>query len=527
MPSAGDFLRALWGDTQGVAELTLIDHSGIRPFGFQYPGDLDGLLKAAELHAQRTNVYMGVCIKKPGTKIGGRVRGKAADAACANAVWIEIDFKKHDEATTRKVFREFPLRPSIVVRSGGGIHVYWLLAEPSTDLATVYATNEALATALGGDHQSKDMARVLRVPGTTNHKYSPPRPVEITYFKPDDRYNLSDFDFLNVQTQAPQASGQQAKDEPTLGLPGKLHELLVKWLSAIWVEGHRHQLAMYTSGMLAHAGFSEAAAKAIIKEVSDSRQGDTDKRLKDVEDTYRRFAESKTVAGRPALEKMLKRNFDPLIQPNIHKCYTEIMKSIKRVRREAGGLVNFDIQRLIKFDSRPAQYRAVIALPGGEIINVDCDTEVLLRFSSFQQAAFEQNDTMIYCKPSKWAAILGSTEIDNQPAPREASAMGAVEVCFERFIGMRRENADAGTLTSLPGYDGAETFFRTAALRRMLRDEGVTIKPERLCQFLRAQGFESGSKRLDKDRVVWCWRRIDTAKPTNGTHVEGDSEDGF
>lgn len=66
---------------------------------------------------------------------------------------------------------------ALVVRSGrpGGRHLYVRL-NGLTPPAELEVLNRRLAALLGADHKS-DAASVLRLPGTTNHKWSPPRPV--------------------------------------------------------------------------------------------------------------------------------------------------------------------------------------------------------------------------------------------------------------------------------------------------------------------------------------------------------------
>lgn len=72
--------------------------------------------------------------------------------------------------------------PSVIVDSGGGYHAYWLLSEPfklDTDEKRSFAVRlqRAWVHHTGGDRNAVDLARVLRLPGSLNHKYDPPRPV--------------------------------------------------------------------------------------------------------------------------------------------------------------------------------------------------------------------------------------------------------------------------------------------------------------------------------------------------------------
>jgi len=75
-------------------------------------------------------------------------------------------------------------RPTIIVNTGGGFHIYWTLSRALTIpewMPLAYALAEATKRfGLRCDTQCTiDAARVLRVPGTKNFKYDPPRPVSM------------------------------------------------------------------------------------------------------------------------------------------------------------------------------------------------------------------------------------------------------------------------------------------------------------------------------------------------------------
>jgi hypothetical protein len=79
--------------------------------------------------------------------------------------WVDIDDPRRLLA-----LRRFAHRPHAVVASGsGGAHVYWLLAEELTG-ERCEALNRMLAARLGADRVSANRGRLLRVPGTLNHK---------------------------------------------------------------------------------------------------------------------------------------------------------------------------------------------------------------------------------------------------------------------------------------------------------------------------------------------------------------------
>ncbi len=145
----------------------------------------------------RRNVYFGVhptdaippTNASGETKPPGEVRSQVAYIAVVNCLFSEYDLKDfpNEEALEERIKRLDP-PPSIIVHSGGGRHCYWLLASPwrlSDDETRDKArkVQAAWVRYTDGDGQAKDLARVLRVPGTYNHKYQPPRPV--TFVKSD------------------------------------------------------------------------------------------------------------------------------------------------------------------------------------------------------------------------------------------------------------------------------------------------------------------------------------------------------
>lgn len=100
-------------------------------------------------------------------------RRKKADVTHAPALWVDVDGVTPEEGYQR-IIKTSPVPPSIIVRSGGGTHAYWLLNQPvAINAATrdkFEATLRALAQATGGDEQTCEVARVMRLPGTVNTK---------------------------------------------------------------------------------------------------------------------------------------------------------------------------------------------------------------------------------------------------------------------------------------------------------------------------------------------------------------------
>ena len=128
-------------------------------------------------HGDHYNIYHAIATRKTNTS------GRLENCSELWALYIEIDFKNGvpllEIWTAPEEFSRSP--PSFVVHSGGGLHVYWCLAEPinlTTDLSLAYQWLGDLAHRLYGEPESTEPARVLRVPDTLNLKteYGPSAP---------------------------------------------------------------------------------------------------------------------------------------------------------------------------------------------------------------------------------------------------------------------------------------------------------------------------------------------------------------
>jgi hypothetical protein len=93
-------------------------------------------------------------------------------------LWVDLDGKPTDWRDEASVAEElerlrarldaFPLPPTVIVRSGGGLQAFWMLDVPeSEDPDAIEATNKTLAEVLGGDH-CHNIDRIMRLPGTIN-----------------------------------------------------------------------------------------------------------------------------------------------------------------------------------------------------------------------------------------------------------------------------------------------------------------------------------------------------------------------
>jgi hypothetical protein len=189
--SLGVFLQTLFADLTGLLEIRALPSTART---FCRLNDSHTLTAFLGDHL-RENLFFG-----PGTRHDA-TSGTLENCVELPALFGDFDFKDHPEQDVRKALAEFPLPPSIIVNSGGGLHAYWLLNEPfdlriEPDRQRARNLLRRLAIYLHADLNSAEPARVLRVPGTRNFKYDPPRDVVTEAFDQERRYNDDDFDTL-------------------------------------------------------------------------------------------------------------------------------------------------------------------------------------------------------------------------------------------------------------------------------------------------------------------------------------------
>jgi hypothetical protein len=138
----------------------------------------------ADTNAEGYGVYFGVTVSgvahPPETRISEKTgreytfypRRKEADVTLAPVLWADVDNVTPEEGYAQLI--SAPVPPSIVVRSGGGMHGYWLLNQPAVITPETKGDFKralhGLALKVGGDVVARDMARIMRLPGTVNTK---------------------------------------------------------------------------------------------------------------------------------------------------------------------------------------------------------------------------------------------------------------------------------------------------------------------------------------------------------------------
>lgn len=194
---ASKFFEAIYGEA--VGHFCIWTPQPARSKFFE--NSSDGRLAAAKdavARSQTHDVYMS-CGLLPPNLLQGK-RGAADDVIGISCLWADIDIAgpghtatnlPANQTTAISILDDITPSPSIIVHSGGGLHVYWLLSPwefiDQADRALAARLSKAWeghVHAAFGKHGYQldscgDLARILRVPGTFNHKNGGKVPVRI------------------------------------------------------------------------------------------------------------------------------------------------------------------------------------------------------------------------------------------------------------------------------------------------------------------------------------------------------------
>ncbi len=161
------------------------------------------------------NCYFGVCLRKV-------QKGDKSSVASISAVWADVDAKNFSGGKPEALAQLKKLPPylfsSVIVDTGHGYHLYWLLREAELiespqDILRLEAYMKGLALTLHGDSTS-DLSRVLRLPGLVNQK-DPKNPclAHIIHWEPERRFAPMDFDDYQAEIRESPKRAEGAKRE--------------------------------------------------------------------------------------------------------------------------------------------------------------------------------------------------------------------------------------------------------------------------------------------------------------------------
>ena len=187
-------LAALWRSPGRSHQIGALDRSTNRFTNISVSGVAEAVERAYALSGQGIETYHACA------EFATSDNRTAANASGAWAYWLDIDvgdakassgggYTKIEEVqqAVGKFWHDAGLpTPTHIVASGSGLHVYWVLdAFVTREMWLEYAKKlKALTHALtlyADDTRTADIASVLRIPGTKNHKFAPPRDVVLIH----------------------------------------------------------------------------------------------------------------------------------------------------------------------------------------------------------------------------------------------------------------------------------------------------------------------------------------------------------
>lgn len=189
-----DFLQQTHGKAEGY--FTLWDKQTKWPEPF-HTSRIEDAARYVEQHASSRDIYFGTGLFDTPPPPGSR--GENKDVRTLTIISGDIDTAegehKADKATlpaddeeALSLFEKLP-KPSIILHTGGGLHYHYILKEPIRDMERARQLKLAVQTRIKLTAQERgwrvdpthDLARVLRLPGTYNHKSGSPKPVTVLH----------------------------------------------------------------------------------------------------------------------------------------------------------------------------------------------------------------------------------------------------------------------------------------------------------------------------------------------------------
>lgn len=215
------FLESWFDDhdhSSGNISLTWQTESGVRTEHCPVSDRLQ-VAGLATKHATSGNVWINMATRRNG--LTKRQRGGADDCVEVAGLWIDVDDANapwHNKpglpagAEIVRFLRALNMpAPTMTLWTGGGVQVFWRFefplsveeALPVLEAWQDYYTGFASALGFVVD-ETADVARMMRIPGTYNHKGAEPVPVEAIHINPMTIYPISEIE--NILGCAPTTS---------------------------------------------------------------------------------------------------------------------------------------------------------------------------------------------------------------------------------------------------------------------------------------------------------------------------------
>ena len=154
--------------------------------------------------------YVGIGYRK--RQLGRYQRGGKEDILAIPALFADIERHPTQVASILHTVPE----PSLLIASGGGTHLYWMLARPIYDIERAEAIIRGMSIWLQGD-TSMTSDQVLRIPRTQNTKINRQNAMCQVLSETQHDYHLDDFFGYELLTQAMRHPPHKIRTRPRTG----------------------------------------------------------------------------------------------------------------------------------------------------------------------------------------------------------------------------------------------------------------------------------------------------------------------
>ena len=195
-----------------------------------------------------------------------------------------------------KVVKLIGVKPTLIIDSGYGYHVYIKLAR-EVDVSRWRELQSLFIDVVGGDPKTKDPARILRLAGSYNPKYSKyglSRAVRLLFRSSSEVDPDSLRERLEKVVSLATGEREEGLGERINIDAGKIAEIIHRF----WVPSHRNNLELGLVGWMIKAGVPLEKARLAIQRICEiTRDEEVKKRVAEVERQYRLVFEGRKKLG--------------------------------------------------------------------------------------------------------------------------------------------------------------------------------------------------------------------------------------
>lgn len=502
---------------------------------------------ALDLSLSGRDAYVGVSTKAY-KSLGSHARGTEDHALSNLAVVLDVDVgtdghpngkrRPPTEEAALALLAALPLKPSLVVRSGGGLHAWYLFKEPLS-IRTPSQKNLARGCSAGWHEVAQreaskygwtldathDLVRVFRIPGTKNYKLRQnPRPVELLMHDPKVRYSVEDFEPFAKTIIESFRMGLGGLDlDANAEMPNDvLNALLVNDATflATWRGERKDMRDQSPSAYCLALANSMADAGLPRQTICDGliqwrRTNGHDLKLR--EDWYARTIDK--ALDRKARGGAVDDGPDEIVAQEIEALNEVEEVDVKRalVLKMLSQFTGLGVERITYASRDPATY--CVHLAGGDHFIVE-STEKLLAWKTWREKAFEFQSLGIPAQPpskKNWDRLISNLAGLTTYEPDEDALVTSLREYLEGAVDLsdieETEARNQIVLHSRPirlREPGSPLAFAPDALRKWLTEErGQRLGTEGLRARLRGMGFIPKTLGAQKSgrptsRRYWC-----------------------